>query len=530
MNETVRATPVDAAEGAGGLERLLDRLEPLTDRLNPIVVKEVRQVLRARGFAWSYFALVVLAAVIGAFMVLGDERNPSDALGLEFLMLLQVLLGVGLLVVVPLQSFQSLGAEWEGDTYDQLAMSGLRPRNIVSGKFVSAFVQTLLMTAAFAPFIALAFLMRGVDLLAMGFVVMNLVLFSAWASAIALGVSSLTTHRLARVVLFVALAAALTLGLIGTIQYGSVILTQSALLREPIFVTVVASAYLGGSLVALYFHLVACGKLAHPEENAATPLRLFTIGGTVFVVGWAVAANAWWSLPDEAVDVGLWMLGIALALNTVLWATERERLGRRVANEISLKHGAARFVPAALLPGGGRGLLFGLVLLAVVAGFDVLLSSDASFAVDSRRWFVAWVLCYASFFVGTTTLFTRRLCDTEFGTYVARLLVVVVVVASILVPTVLGLLVGDRDLRNFRHALNAPWVLIEAGDGSMDQGLAVAVVGLGLVGLVLNALRIARGVGEVRRARRGSHAEDDPAVVRSRERAAELDRASESPA
>lgn len=504
----------------GRLAGVVDRFAPLADRFNPILVKEVRQTLRGRSFGWTFLTLVVVVAIIGAIIVLMDETNPSTQLGKNFSILLVWLLGIGTIVVVPLQVFQSLGNEWEAETYDQLTLSGLTPSQIASGKLLSAALQSALLLAAFLPFIALGFLMRGVDLVAVLVVLLVLFCASLWASALALALSATSRARSVRVVLYVLLAIGAFMGLGSAGGFGSSLLSFPAVLAEPDFASVLVSVLLGGFCVSAVAHAFGRGQLAHPEENSATPLRLTTAISVVVLLGWLVLAVLVGWLGGDVAQVTGAVLCVILAFMSMLWTAERQRLGRRVAFDLSSPKSRARRTPSMLLPGGSRGAQFSYLLIGLAATFVVLIDPSRDFSFEDQRWFGVWVLSYYSFFVAMPAALLSRWCERPSGAWAVRLLMLLFAAACIVMPAIAGLLLNDPGLTKMRHPLNPIWVLAESMDNDLPPLVGLAVIGLGALGLAVNVVRIARGTAEVLRARRGEHHEPDPAVERSRERMA----------
>jgi hypothetical protein len=499
---------------------LLARLEPATDRFNPILVKEVRQVLRGRNFVWGFVAMVVIAAGIGAVFVVSDNANPTPQLGMAFLGWMFGVLSLGLLVMVPLQTFQSLGSEWEGDNMEQIALSGLTPRGIMAGKWWAGVLQAALLVAAFAPFVALGFLMRGVDLVAIVFVVAVIFTFSVWGSALALALSSISQRRVMRGVVFALSGVGLFMAFVGTMTMIVWLLQEPSSLREPEFLAVVVTFFVAGSGAAAFCHEVASGRLSHPEENASTPLRVLTlVAGLGFVVWLGVAAWSGWFPPEAGVVLSSALCAV-LAVVGISWATERARLGRRVVASLARRGSRTRRVPALLLPGGGRGFAFGLVTIAGAAAVTFFASGPSDFGFDHRRWFGLWVLCFYAFYVGLPSFLLAKLCVRDFGVWVTRVAVVIAIALGILVPAIVGLVFSDQELQFGRHSFNLFWILMACMEGDLDGLQVFGVMALGAFGVLVNTPRLVRGFVEVSRARAGRIIENDPAVARSRDLAA----------
>ncbi len=128
-------------------EQLSERAQEV---VGPIVVKEVRQGLRARVFG-VFFGLMLAACLVVAIIALATssayDQGGRDAFG-AFL----VALNVVCCFVIPYTAFRSMAREREDETWVLLALTGLGARSIVRGKWLSASAQAMLFASACAPF------------------------------------------------------------------------------------------------------------------------------------------------------------------------------------------------------------------------------------------------------------------------------------------------------------------------------------------------------------------------------------------
>ncbi len=127
------------------------------DALNPILVKELRSALRGRFFGILFPFTVLSAAVIAVILLIDRATWRTDTMGRD---LFQAMYGCLLFAVtglVPFSAFLSMGNEWDENTYDLLALSKLRPRQIVLGKLLSVGIEGLLYSSAFTPLLVFAF-------------------------------------------------------------------------------------------------------------------------------------------------------------------------------------------------------------------------------------------------------------------------------------------------------------------------------------------------------------------------------------
>ena len=155
-NEDSQSMLYLALEKTGRVERWT---EWLSERFNPILVKETRQVLKSRQFIWTFFLLlaaVVIWAVVGAL-----SFQTTDEMGPGFLYGYLMILGFPLGIIVPFSTFRSLVNEFDDGTISLIMISSLKGRQIVLGKLGSAVIQMMVYLAILAPCIVFTYLLFG---------------------------------------------------------------------------------------------------------------------------------------------------------------------------------------------------------------------------------------------------------------------------------------------------------------------------------------------------------------------------------
>ncbi len=100
-----------------------------------------------------------------AFFGLGYALTSIGESGAWVFSALMVCLGLLGLVVVPLGAFSALRSERVDQTLDLITQTTLTPRGIVIGKLMTQWVKLVTLFAGLAPFIAMSFLLGGIDLL-----------------------------------------------------------------------------------------------------------------------------------------------------------------------------------------------------------------------------------------------------------------------------------------------------------------------------------------------------------------------------
>ena len=143
-------------------EALLAWLDRASDWLSPIVVKEVRQIVRGREFM-SSFGSCLFAGLLVAFFGAGDALTGEGTSGRWTFMSLMTCLTILGLAVVPLGAFSALRNERMEQTLELITLTALSPRRVVIGKLLAQGVKLATLFAAVAPFIAMSFLLGGVD-------------------------------------------------------------------------------------------------------------------------------------------------------------------------------------------------------------------------------------------------------------------------------------------------------------------------------------------------------------------------------
>lgn len=136
----------------------LPALRDFSDRLSPMVVKEMRQGLRTRFFT---AALILFHLMLGCLMLaLLRTANSRDAHEMFWL-----IIGLTLLGLLPARAFNALNAEVRSGTLDMLMLTGISSFRIVWGKWVSLYSQTLLIAGSLLPYMIVRYQMGGVEII-----------------------------------------------------------------------------------------------------------------------------------------------------------------------------------------------------------------------------------------------------------------------------------------------------------------------------------------------------------------------------
>lgn len=350
-------------------EKFFRLTDYLTDRLNPILVKETRQALKSRQFIITFMLLLTVAWLISVFgiMVYGPAIEYGSA-GRVFFGWYAGVIGFATLFVVPFGSFRSMLAERDQDTYELLSISTLSPRQIVTGKLLSSVVQVFIYYSAIAPFIAFTSLLQGFDfpmvvlLLSIGLV------WSAFVSMIAITLSTLSNSRQWQAMNTIGMIALLLWQMGMVFGLGVTALWESIPFDREEFWWTLICCLIGVGSYFLLAQQIAVSRLTFESGNRSSGIRVITT--MQFWLVWSgVLAYGWWygaiNVEGEAVFVFAMLSSIHWMISGLVFSTESEHVSRRLRRSVP-SSGFRRSVIAPWLPGGRRGLLLLTMHLAAM--------------------------------------------------------------------------------------------------------------------------------------------------------------------
>jgi hypothetical protein len=238
--------------------------------LPPMLVKELRQGLRTRGFVGTFIVFQALMAFImlGVVTSAGSTNQTVRAMSLNTAnVFFWALLSLQLLVFTPGRALGGLQLESDSRTLDLLLLTRLDAWRIVMGKWTSLITQAALLLIAMLPYGIVRYFAGSVDLMA-----------DARTCAILLGGSALLTaaglwgagmgkvFRLFGVVLMVMFSSA------GSSLFSAV--SRGGFAPGPLVTGgSVSLATFDGALVLVFFLVAAVRNIAPPAENHALLAR-----------------------------------------------------------------------------------------------------------------------------------------------------------------------------------------------------------------------------------------------------------------
>lgn len=481
--------PAAAARATSRVARWLGRLDDASDRLSPIVVKEVRQIVRGREFNYSFMVSLVVGLLV-AFFGAANASTGNGTTGQAVFAALTAclaLLGIG---IVPFGASSALRNERLEQTMDLITVTSLSARKVIIGKLLAQAVKLATLFAGMAPFVATSFLLGGIDFVSIVVSLAIVFFVSVWVCAVALLLSSLAKTRGMSGVLLAGGAFVLLLffggmsilprivfglsrgGGVGSVLFG-VPSGPQGWWALAMFVTF-------GAVSLVNLVLLAENRLSSPVENKSTPLRIGFFVQFLAIIGGFTALARFTTLPRVVEPLAVFGL-LHLTIVAAFTVAEDFPVSRRVLRRIQAP---SRWSPLWTIfwPGGGRGaayVLFQMVLLIVAVR-----------SLSMREVGQVVACCgYICFFTGVPAVLLRWARPRIHAFYI-RVAVLVLFSASLVIPDVLYYIFAQPEFFSLafsdRHLFNpvrtiGDWRLVEM------RGLYLVPAILGVMGVLTYA-------------------------------------------
>ncbi len=375
---------------AAGGDRLDSWGEALSDRVSPIVVKELRQGLRSRTFA-VFFGLMLVTCLLISLGFLAAAQ-PGEAKGPMAFSAYFAALALVQFFVIPYSAYRSMAREREEETWVLLTLTGLGARRILLGKLGSAVLQGALYSSGAAPFLLFSYYLNGVDLPTILVALVAAVAYQVFLVSVAISVATLAETKATRAVLHFALLGGLLVATTTGVGV-SVSLAEEArsLWATGGFWLIVSASVFGfASTGVLLFQLAAARLSLSTEEYARGPRLAMAaqLAGLALFFVWA------WADDEKIVTLlsGAVSCAYYVAMVGVLVTADRDGM--------ALVHWQTGHRWAWHKPGALRGMLVGWAALVVTSGvFLALAVWKAEASKDRVLVFVAapaYVLLYTS--------------------------------------------------------------------------------------------------------------------------------------
>ncbi|MDE0299478.1 MAG: hypothetical protein OXN17_12665 [Candidatus Poribacteria bacterium] len=318
---------------------ITDIHERISDTLNPIMVRELRQAVHGHFLSVTLLLFLSLQLLVVGLIVANESLVAgSFNAGRDSFSSLLFVLTATFLLFVPAYAGIRLAIERSDQNVDLLFITSLRSWSIIWGKCIAALVFTVLLYSAGMPFIAFTYLLRGIDLPSIfSLMAINFVVAAAGIQC-AILIGALPVKWAFKLIL-----GMLWLGCLIVVvpsAFGQAVM-PGGLLDLGIANYIGSWRFWGISLCALVVALTIIGAIAllaaaaiSPlSANRALPVRSFL---TVTWLLTGIGAAVWSYLSNSTAPVGWWaFLHVVLhSIGLFIAVSERESVGMRIRRSI----------------------------------------------------------------------------------------------------------------------------------------------------------------------------------------------------
>ncbi len=356
----------------------------LDDKVNPIVIKELRQAVQGRFLVWVLLGFLLLQMILLGGNLLTVEVSSSSWIssraGEQYFVLLLGILSATCLMFVPILTGLRMASERSEHNADLLYISTLSPRSIISGKFLASMLLTILIFSACAPFMTISYLMRGIDVYTIAVCIVIALTAMALSIQLAIFAACIPVSRFFRSVIGLAVLGALFFMFIMVMGSSSEILRRGFMytIWRSSFGWVVGSFAIAALAAFGLMFVLSISLITAPSANRALPVRIFlTLLFVVCQIYSLVAAY----VTKSYQPLLMWDIFGAFILSGVMLFTlnERETLGFRVKKAIP-SNGLMRMLSYPFFTGAGSGFVWCLSAAGIMFLCTVIV------IVTTSRW------------------------------------------------------------------------------------------------------------------------------------------------
>ncbi|HEY1083103.1 MAG TPA: hypothetical protein VGE29_12615 [Prosthecobacter sp.] len=347
----------------------LPLLQDFSDRLSPMVVKELRHGLRARVFTSVLTVFHVCMIVIVSACTVGADVATVGYIFWAFS-------AAALLVALPLRGFGALCGEMKSGTMDMLSLTSISGMRIVLGKWVALFSQSLLLAVSLLPYMVARYQFGGVEIAQEAAALGLMVILSGVITAAMVTFSSQKS-----LVLRLLMAAGVLPGVIPATVFifllgsttGGEILSEFRVLEGWQQGGILACVSLGAAYVIYTLLALGASRIAPPSENHSTVKRRvhLAILAIITVIGWCLAEHS-----EEAMMWALvpsWCITFLVGVDVT--TEEMPRFPGVVRDRVK-RGGFSLFLGRLFYPGWSSGVMFYILLVGMCV------------SIMTARWFL----------------------------------------------------------------------------------------------------------------------------------------------
>lgn len=362
------------------LARVFDPFGRFVDnRINPLFLREVRQLVRNRFIIVLLNLFIGLLVLVCMMAVVFADGSRVSANGQGLFYTQWGIMGFACFLAVVVYTAMTTSSERIGG--DLMYTSAMKPSAIVLGKAYAGLILTILLMSATAPFVTLAYLMRGLDIEFVAVVFLSMFMTIQMFNAIAICVFSNVKTKVQMSAILVVVFFTVIFGFAGFVSWvghtffrgGANVIDWNALIMALAVEVAVTALFLAGAMTTI----------APPTSNRMLPLRLTV---TALYVGSLLLCLGFPSLIMTPNTLAPWIDGWigGLVFLSLVVVSERDKWSYRIKQSVP-KNLLLRAIAFPFYTGSPNGLVWyglmfgGVLYAAFVTGYLTTLIENPLF-------------------------------------------------------------------------------------------------------------------------------------------------------
>lgn len=346
----------EATSSADTLEihHAIKKTTDFSDKLSPMLVKELRQGLKGVSFMVLFIAIQL---VLGVLIIGYSFSSSYNNTGREISSTIFICIGLATCVIQPLRGISAIGSEIKENTIDLMVITSLSAWRIVFGKWISLVSQSALIIASVTPYLILRYFFGGMQLFAELMVLLTIFIASAGFTALFVGISSIPSLIL-RGLIGLSSGFFISKGIMTIFMnsFGYRAITELCSFQTPELITTYSLLLLSTFYIGWLALDYGAASIAPISENRATPRRLICLG----II--SLLAAALWLGPTDMLMVAPILLLIISIPISIISLTEPLLSTPTVSIPFVRRGALGRIGSYLFYPGWASGLNFILLL------------------------------------------------------------------------------------------------------------------------------------------------------------------------
>jgi hypothetical protein len=437
----------------------------LNDRINPIVVKEMRQAVKGKFTSWTLMLILVIQlAIIGSVLVLSKDIGKNFSIGQGLFTGLLGLLLLICLFLVPIFTGSRLSQEKASNNVDLFFITTLKPSQIIWGKLFAALVVTLLFFTASLPFMTLTYLFRGLDLPTIFIVLAFDFLAVAACIQFCILLACLPGGIVSRIIRLLGVIIALF------IVFEIITASSYQMLYSGIGSTITTWHFWSRALTVESLVLIGIGLLFSLSVALISPVSANRLCGvrTYMLFTWlscGIISSIWFFTTGNRFYIQPWLMFMVIMFGISMLASvcEHQTLSPRVVKDIP-KNRILRIPAFLLFSGPAGGVVFSLIMLIItlliyplMLKIGLLFNRDTLNINDYREFYLIaiglalYICCYSLTSLDIKIIFFKKSISTQ--------TIIIGIISFLLIGSILPIIIGFLIRQNLWQELNPLWYI-----------------------------------------------------------------------